>query len=802
MQLKHFKKNLILAALLLASTAIADSGKYQGAGGSGSGSVTGPSSSTDNAVARFDGINGKFIQNSGVIVDDSNNMSGVGTFGSSGLNTLGGLIQFTNNAHAITGANFQIGIDTQIGGSLRFNVPSAKNFSWSVNDTIEASLNSTTLNLINNNIVTTGNAAFGPQGVIGNGGGSGELRFLDVGYTVSDFSDAAQYPVYGRISVEPTTDLSQLTFGGYELTVNIPEANTHDIVAYNFSALEGFWNNYGSGDVNVGFGVFGAAANYGTGNITSELVGGYFYSSISGSGSVTGTGQKDGNFGVAVGTANYGSGYIARNFHYYAEKPYGTGEIKNNWGLYLEDQQVGTTDSWAIQTAGGKVQFGSPSGKDQILYLSDEDVAHGMTDLYPTDVFSVDTSVSSTTGGRKSVGLSDTDAIPFSIEGVIGTSSPSTTTPALALRGWKKNGTTEQVLGNSDLLLAVYNGTSITPAFSVTGNNTLTTNGVLSVGATITSPGAGGGSERFGASSLAAGAASVAIGNGASGAASNAIAIGFSTVAGTGSTNTIVIGSGISTTSADGVTIGTSASNWSRSVGVGGGVNAGGTDAVAIGYGASGGTQTIMLGRGVSGSGTNNIGIGYSASVTGSGGATDSIGIGANVVTGFGKVIALGSGATGTAANQFVLGSTTAPINDAYLGRGVTAAAPSTITLHATGGSTTGVNGADFVVAGGLGGAAADTGGSILFKTAPSGSGTTLATALTISSTSDAAFTGKVTSSRTTDIGWSIVTGANTDCNTTCTSACVHGWDTTAGVETAISCTDATADKCLCAGAN
>lgn len=39
--------------------------------------VEGPASATDNAVVRFDGITGKLIQDSGVIIDDSNNISGV-----------------------------------------------------------------------------------------------------------------------------------------------------------------------------------------------------------------------------------------------------------------------------------------------------------------------------------------------------------------------------------------------------------------------------------------------------------------------------------------------------------------------------------------------------------------------------------------------------------------------------------------------------------------------------------------------------------------------------------------------------
>jgi hypothetical protein len=40
-------------------------------GGGGSGDVSGPASSTDNAVARFDSTTGKIIQNSGVIINDS-----------------------------------------------------------------------------------------------------------------------------------------------------------------------------------------------------------------------------------------------------------------------------------------------------------------------------------------------------------------------------------------------------------------------------------------------------------------------------------------------------------------------------------------------------------------------------------------------------------------------------------------------------------------------------------------------------------------------------------------------------------
>jgi len=42
-----------------------------------SGGVNGPSSSTDNAVARWNEAGGTAIQNSGVIIDDSNNITGI-----------------------------------------------------------------------------------------------------------------------------------------------------------------------------------------------------------------------------------------------------------------------------------------------------------------------------------------------------------------------------------------------------------------------------------------------------------------------------------------------------------------------------------------------------------------------------------------------------------------------------------------------------------------------------------------------------------------------------------------------------
>lgn len=55
------------------------------------GDMDGPASSTDNTLVRFDGTSGKRAQSSGIVVDDSNNMSGIGTLASGAVTITGAL---------------------------------------------------------------------------------------------------------------------------------------------------------------------------------------------------------------------------------------------------------------------------------------------------------------------------------------------------------------------------------------------------------------------------------------------------------------------------------------------------------------------------------------------------------------------------------------------------------------------------------------------------------------------------------------------------------------------------------------
>ena len=78
---------------------------FTGGGGGGSGDLVGPASATDNAVARFDTATGKLLQNSGVTIDDSGNISTAGsiTTGSGGSNA--GYFRLGQGATASTGTN-------------------------------------------------------------------------------------------------------------------------------------------------------------------------------------------------------------------------------------------------------------------------------------------------------------------------------------------------------------------------------------------------------------------------------------------------------------------------------------------------------------------------------------------------------------------------------------------------------------------------------------------------------------------------------------------------------------------------
>jgi len=97
-------------------SAVIDLPVFSGGGGGGSGDVTGPASSTDNAVVSFDGTTGKAIQDSLVILSDTGNLSGIGTL-SSGQITSSSL---TASTALISGASKEITSSPTTAAELAF----------------------------------------------------------------------------------------------------------------------------------------------------------------------------------------------------------------------------------------------------------------------------------------------------------------------------------------------------------------------------------------------------------------------------------------------------------------------------------------------------------------------------------------------------------------------------------------------------------------------------------------------------------------------------------------------------------
>lgn len=116
-------------------------------GGGGSGDVTGPASSTDNAITRFNGTGGKTIQNSGVTIDDSNNIAGaVGvtatsfTIGANTLNTtefanLDGQDQAVKTTDSPTFGSLTVTNDVTQNGNRVLDSDSVDNLSIEVDST-------------------------------------------------------------------------------------------------------------------------------------------------------------------------------------------------------------------------------------------------------------------------------------------------------------------------------------------------------------------------------------------------------------------------------------------------------------------------------------------------------------------------------------------------------------------------------------------------------------------------------------------------------------------------------------------
>ncbi|MFA5076745.1 MAG: tail fiber domain-containing protein, partial [Patescibacteria group bacterium] len=122
------------------------------------------------------------------------------------------------------------------------------------------------------------------------------------------------------------------------------------------------------------------------------------------------------------------------------------------------------------------LEVSSASGFDSNVFLSDGDVAHGMTLISPTDVYGGFQSYNPTKGGLALGGISDDNGVAGSatpalaLMGNIGSNDPTDTTPAVIIIGSKKDvvGTYVQALAATETVLQVNNYD--TPLLTILGS--------------------------------------------------------------------------------------------------------------------------------------------------------------------------------------------------------------------------------------------------------------------------------------------------------------------------------------------
>lgn len=203
---------------------------------------------------------------------------------------------------------------------------------------------------------------------------------------------------------------------------------------------------------------------------------------------IAGTRNCSENYGLLVGTGHFGTaGTITEDVTIKIQSPTNTvgTTLTTHIGLEMSDQEVGT-NSWAILTAGGKVQFGAPSGKNSLVYLQDADVAHGRTSVQPTDVYLKVTSISATAGGALMVGISDADAQPFKVGAYFGVVNPTDTISAFTVDVGKADGGTGiTAIGAAETAFQLTNNGSA--IFTILGNGAFTGRILESQGADVAS---------------------------------------------------------------------------------------------------------------------------------------------------------------------------------------------------------------------------------------------------------------------------------------------------------------------------
>lgn len=154
-------------------------------------------------------------------------------------------------------------------------------------------------------------------------------------------------------------------------------------------------------------------------------------------------------------------------------------------------RKSGQSDAYAIYVSDGNVKFNNDLGlggnftavdgtfNDHLfanststnsISLVDNEVSHGLTSLLENNAFSYFVNISDTDGGAEWIGVSDSDAQAVSVMGIIGSTNPTDSTPAIKLIGARSDGSTGMAdLAATETLFQIQNNDSAA-SFTVEGD--------------------------------------------------------------------------------------------------------------------------------------------------------------------------------------------------------------------------------------------------------------------------------------------------------------------------------------------
>jgi hypothetical protein len=186
---------------------------------------------------------------------------------------------------------------------------------------------------------------------------------------VDEFVPYFSIGLFSRITYDPQHDLTgadETWLWSHMFTARIEDGNDRDVQA--LYGPTGYALPRGTGTVNWVLGTGGVAEND-AGHVVDQTGGAF-----------TSIGDNDSTIGenywlYASGGHSGPNGAVGSDFGVYIEEPWHTSPLDNHYGLYLEDQDFGQQDSYAIYSEGGTSYLAGDLGVGTPLPAAALDVA-------------------------------------------------------------------------------------------------------------------------------------------------------------------------------------------------------------------------------------------------------------------------------------------------------------------------------------------------------------------------------------------------------------------------------------------